>query len=48
MTTKEAAEWCRCSVDTIVRAVGRGELRCSRRGGRGARMFRRAWLDRWL
>jgi excisionase family DNA binding protein len=46
LTKTEAAVYTRVSVDTLERAVRRGELQAG--GTPGRRLFRRAWLDAWL
>lgn len=46
LTVKEAAEFLRCSPDTVKRRARAGELPASKIGR--AWRFRRADLDRWL
>lgn len=47
-TTREAAAYARCSVDTILRAVWEGALQSSQAGVKGWHRFRREWIDNWL
>lgn len=47
-TTREAANYCRCHVETLKRAVGAGALQSSQAGPGGWHRFHRDWLDAWL
>ena len=52
-TTAEAAEYLRCSIRTIGRAVSLGKVRVERldtggRPGRGPLRFHRKWLDAYV
>lgn len=46
LTRKEAAEYARCSEDTIGRAIRRGELRAA--GTPGLVRIKQEWIDAWL
>jgi excisionase family DNA binding protein len=45
---KEAAEYARCGVKVIYRAVDSGQLRAVRLGGRRELRLTREWLNEWL
>ena len=50
LTTKEAAEYARCSQDTIRRLVKIGSLKVARltNRGKGEMRFRQEWIDHCL
>ncbi len=48
LSTRQAAAYCACHIETIRKAARAGCLRSSRRGRRGHLYFRRADLDVWL
>ena len=48
LSTKEAAEYLRVSVDVIYDAIQNLGLKHTRVGGRRVIRFRREWLDSWM
>jgi excisionase family DNA binding protein len=48
LTIGDVADTCRVHAKTVMRAIGRGELRAVRLGERGAYRIRPADLDSWL
>ena len=49
LTTQEAAIEAKLSVETLYRAIQRGQLRAIKvNGGHGPIRLRRSWLDAWL
>jgi len=48
LTPADAAERCRLSVKTVLRAIRAGRLRASRLGARGALRIRESDVDAWI
>lgn len=48
LTTAEAADYARCSVTSIYRALDSGTLRSSQTGPRARYRIHTDWLDTWL